>query len=336
MIEFIFTIDYEIYGDGHGGLRELVYEPAQRLTEVFLGRGIRFVNFVEVAELEKIEDCGTDPAIGLVTRQIRDLFAADFEIGLHLHPQWCNARYERTRWLLDFSEYNLCTLSRPRVTQIIDRSLDYLRGVVASPGFTPLSFRAGNWLFQPTQPAGGVLAEHGLRVDSSVFKGGLQRSAGLDYRRSRKNPDYWRFEADVNEPDPSGSMTELPIWVEMVPFWKMLTAKRMGFRNNLGRKSSSTTSRAGRLSDFLRMRYPLKLDFCRMTIEELTGMMERIISRDRRDPDTLRPVVAIGHTKDLHDLATVEQFLAYLEAKHIPVVTFRDVYPRLPNSPNTR
>src|SRR4051812_4633060 len=35
MIECIFTIDYEIYGNGTGSLRDLVLEPAARLADLF-------------------------------------------------------------------------------------------------------------------------------------------------------------------------------------------------------------------------------------------------------------------------------------------------------------
>ena len=35
MIESIFTIDYEIYGNGEGSLKEHVYEPAEKLMAVF-------------------------------------------------------------------------------------------------------------------------------------------------------------------------------------------------------------------------------------------------------------------------------------------------------------
>ena len=110
MIECIFTIDYEIFGSGEGSLRELVYEPTERLKAIFNKSQARFVTFVEAAEIEMIEAKGTDPAIDLVKRQIRDLYSEGFEIGLHLHPQWYNARYENGRWQLDYSEYNLCTL----------------------------------------------------------------------------------------------------------------------------------------------------------------------------------------------------------------------------------
>ena len=136
MIECIFTIDYEIYGNGTGSLKELVYEPAEQLKEIFEKWNVRFVNFVEVAEFEKIDACSTDPAISLVKQQIRKLYESGFEIGLHLHPQWCNARYEQGRWVLDAAEYSLCTLPQKRIVEIVERSLAYLRHVLGQPDFS--------------------------------------------------------------------------------------------------------------------------------------------------------------------------------------------------------
>ena len=135
-----------------------------------------------------------------------------FEIGLHLHlPQWCNAYYEQSQWRLDYDEYNLCVLPRPRIERIIQQSLDYLRGVLGEPGFTPVAFRAGNWLFQPTEAAASVLAEKGIRIDSSVFKGGLQHHHGLDYRPAAGNRNYWSFAADVNSiPIPGARWSKCP------------------------------------------------------------------------------------------------------------------------------
>ena len=144
MVECIFTIDCEIYGDGTGSLRELVYEPTERLIATFQKWDARFVAFVEVAELEMIEAEGTDPDIDLVKRQIRYFYEEGFEIGLHLHPQWYKGRYENGKWLLDDREYNLCALPHERIVQIVERSIKYLRSVLGEADFTPLSFRAGN------------------------------------------------------------------------------------------------------------------------------------------------------------------------------------------------
>ena len=328
MIEFLFTIDYEIYGNGTGLLEDLVYEPARRLTEIFQNWNARFVAFVEVAEFEKIETCGTDPGIDLVKQQIQEFYRHGFEVALHLHPQWCNARYERGAWVLDYSEYNLCTLPRRRIAEIVEHSLSYLRHVVNRSDFTPLSFRAGNWLFQPTHTAASVLAEKGIRIDSSVFKGGLQHHHRLDYRPALNNSYYWPFEHDVNLPDAGGPWIEVPIYTDMVPFWQMATSKRLSMRNG-GATSQSIRQQWSLIRDRLRLRYPLKLDFCRMTLSELTSMMDRIIREDQEDPEMFRPVVAIGHTKDLTDFDTVDAFLSFLKTNRIAISTFPDVYPKL-------
>ena len=328
MIECIFTIDCEIYGNGEGSLKSLVYEPAEKLISLFRKMKKRFVAFIELAELEMIEEKGTDPAIDLAKKQIRDLHGDGFELGLHLHPQWYQARYHNGNWLPDYSEYNLCILPRERIIQIVDRAIGYLRKVLGSPEFTPLSFRAGNWLFQPTQPAATVLAEKGIMVDSSVFKGGLQHLHGLDYRPALGNGYYWRFQENVNVPDAIGSLIEMPIYTQMVPFWRMITGKRVGLQQKAAPSTKQSKDRMNRVLDFLRFHHPLKLDFCRMTKNELTGMMDGIMKEDQGNPASFRPVVAIGHTKDLIDLGTVEYFLSYLDRNGIKVSTFETVYPK--------
>lgn len=326
MIECIFTIDYEIYGNGEGSLRKLVYEPAQQLMGIFNKLNRRFVVFVEAAELEKIQECGTDNTIDEIRWQIQELYQQGFEIGLHLHPQWYNARYEKGSWLLDYSEYNLCTLTRERIAQIVDRSIAYFRDVLSVADFTPLSFRAGNWLFQPTRTAANVLAERGIKVDSSVFKGGLQHQHKLDYRQALRNGYYWKFTERVEEANPKGALLELPIHTQMVPFWRMLTTKRVGLQRKGSPAAQTGKKRLYRLLDFLRFWHPLKFDFCRMTINELTRMVDTVIREDQENPTSFRPIVAIGHTKDLVDFETVESFLSYLEQKGIAVSTFSDVY----------
>ena len=326
MIECIFTIDYEIYGNGEGSLEKLVFEPAEKLRNIFRKADCRFVAFIEAAELEIIEARRTDPGIDEVKNQIKRFYAEGFELGLHLHPQWYNARYEGGRWLLDYNEYNLCTLPRERIVEIVDRSIGYLRKMLAQPDFTPFSYRAGNWLMQPTRVAANVLAEKGIKLDSSVFKGGLQHRHGLDYRKAIGNDYYWIFSDQVDIPNSSGILLEIPTYTEMVPFWKMLTTKRVGMKVKGTPSNRRSNTRIERLIDFLRFRYPLKLDYCRMTFDELTGMVETIVREDKKDPDRYRPIVAIGHTKDLVDYETVQSFLLYLKSNGIRVSTFKDVY----------
>ena len=332
MIECIFTIDYEIYGSGEGSLKELVYEPAEKLKYLFEKWNAPFIAFVEVAELEMTEAQGSDPAINLVKDQIRDFHKKGFELGLHLHPQWYDGKFENGKWFLNDTEYNLCTLPYERIAQIIERAVAYFRQVLGIDNFTPLSFRAGNWLFQPTESVASVLSGHGIKVDSSVFKGGLQHQHKLDYRRALENGFYWRFSDNVNVPDACGCLLELPIYTQMVPFWKMLTGKRVGMQRKGYFAERNSLNKLNRIRDFLRFYYPLKFDFCRMTIDELTSMLDAVIREDRKTPNSFKPIVAIGHTKDLLDAETVDSFLSYLKQKGIVVSTFRDVYQKCSES----
>ena len=325
MIECIFTLDYEVRGDGSGSLSELVYEPAEKLADIFRRANARFVPFVEVAELEIIEAMGTDKAIDLVKQQIRQFHQDGFALGLHLHPQWYGARYTGGQWLVNYDKYNLCTLPRERIVQIVDRAIGYFRRVLSVPDFTPLAFRAGNWLFQPTRTAASVLVERGIRIDSSVFKGGVRHEHRLDYRRALGNGYYWRFSEHADVADPHGALLELPIFTQMVPFWKITNSKRIGLeRQHLA--SGTLRKKLFRLQDVARLWHPLKFDFCRMTLDELTTMMEAVIDDDRRTPNQTKPIVAIGHTKELVDLRTIESFLSYLKSKDIGISTFEEVY----------
>jgi len=326
MIEFIFTIDYEIYGNGEGSLRELVYEPAKRLMEIFEKWNAYFVTFVEVAELEIIEASNSDQAITFVKHQIHDFYDKGFEVGLHLHPQWYNGKYENGKWQLDYEEYNLCILPLDRIKQIITRSVEYLRDLLGVADFTPFSFRAGNWLFQPTHNVGKVLVDHGVKVDSSVFKGGLQHQYKLDYRRALKNDYYWHFADDVNVPNPQGTLIEFPIYTKMVPLWKLATAKRIGLQRKVPTRIQNGQQRLLRILDFLRPYHPLKFDFCRMTMSELIHILGNEIRQDQKDPNLFRPIIAIGHTKDLIDFDTVDSLLLYLRKNEIPISTFRAIY----------
>lgn len=328
MIEFVFTIDYEIFGNGEGSLEEFVHEPAKRLKAVFDGWNERFVVFVEAAELEMIERNGADEAIDRVRQQVRAFYETGYEIGLHLHPQWYNARYESGKWRLDYREYNLCTQPEERIIQVVDRSIAYLRRLLGESDFTPLSFRAGNWLIQPSLTLARVLAERGVRVDSSVFKGGLQHQHGLDFRPALKNGYFWPFADDVNVPSPHGNIWEFPTYTKMVPLWEMFSAKRVGLQRKGPVKSPPLRHKLYRFLDFLHFFHPLKLDFCRMTAEELTRMLDAEVRKDRRDPSLFRPIIAIGHTKDLFDFKTVESALGYLQQNSIKISTFGDVYRR--------
>jgi hypothetical protein len=329
MIEFVFTVDYEIFGNGEGSLENLVLEPAERLRAAFDWRGARFVVFPDIIEFERMEAAGADPAISRVRAQLRDLYRKGYEIGLHIHPWWQDARLEKGRWVLDASRYNLCAQEPESVGRLLDLAIGHLRDLLADPAFTPVSFRAGHLLFQPTQPLAGALAARGLKIDSSVYPGGLWRRQGQDYRAAPRGARSWRFTDDVTQPEPAGILTEIPIYTRLVPVWRFFTGRRLGQQaaglgaRRLGRRIFA------RLRDAARVLYPVKFDVGQMDGEDIERMMRHILDEDRKDPSDFHPVVAILHTKDRAEGRLVDGLLDELAERRIPVSTLCEVLGRI-------
>jgi len=329
MIEFVFTVDYEIYGNGEGSLRELVYLPSEQLRSTFLRHNARFVVFAEVAQLEMIEAFRSDPDIESTKSQLREFRAAGFELGLHIHPWWYGARHEAGKWTLNYDAYNLCTQPEERIDEIIERSIGYLRGFLDEPDFTPISFRAGHLLFQPTKPLSRILVEKGIKLDSSFYRGGLWHQHKLDYRKSPKNEPYWRFGEDITVSDPGGALLEIPIYTQMAPIWKLFTSKRIGLQQS-GLTAGQTGKKiVNRFCDIARPLYPRKFDIGQMTRSEIDQMVGRVFRSDKKDPSRFRPIVVIMHTKDPIDFAGIDCLLDLLEGARVEVSTFAEVYGKI-------
>ena len=65
-----------------------------------------------------------------------------------------------------------------------------------------------------------------------------------------------------------------------------------------------------------------------MTLGEMTTMLDRVQQADRETPGQFKPLVAIGHTKDLVDIAPIDAFLSLLEVRGIAVSSLEGVHAR--------
>lgn len=332
MIKIILTIDYEIFGNGDGDLKKLIVIPANKLLESLNKYGWKFVNFVEVAELIKFkQQSSIFPAYRLVEEQIEFIYSQNHEIALHLHPQWFNAVYNENKWLLDYSEYNICNLPETKINSYIKESIEYLRNVIGCNDFSPTSFRAGNWLLQPTDKIYNVLLNNNFSIDSSVFKGGKQSSHQLNYMHSLKNGFFWKFKDDVNVSDTNGKLIEIPIYTRQVPFWKMLSTKRKKIFLESEKHSSVVHTKFNKIRDKLRFFYPQKFDISKMTLKELIKSLDYVLKIDLKTPEIMKPIVIIGHTKNLMDFETINKFFAEVNERELKICTFNNVLNDLNN-----
>jgi hypothetical protein len=122
-------------------------------------------------------------------------------------------------------------------------------------------------------------------------------------------------------PDPNGLLWEMPIYTRMVPFWRMLGGKRLKLQNRM-LTSGHSSPLPRRWRDFLRLQYPQKLDFCRMTFDEMRDAIVAAIGDQRGRSEEDSVIVAIGHSKDFVDSDSVWRFLNFLQERSIKVTTF--------------
>lgn len=334
MLEFIFTLDYEIYGDGSGSLRECVIRPAKYLLDIFKGYGYPFVVFPEVLEIEKIEEYHSDPDIDLVRLQLQEVLNTGNEIGLHLHSWWANAKYINGRWQLDYSQANLCNMPDYKIKEIISRGLVILRQLINDSQYQPIVFRNGLWIMQPTKEITKILNEFNLKIDSTLFKGGRIRKYNVDYRPSVRNQYYWRILDDVNKHQDDGLLLEVPIYTELVPFWKMIS--RLVQKENRSINPEVQSERQGkiiepwvRFGDFFRFKYPRKLDYCFMSLEEILISLNKLISLDEKTRHDYKPVVLVGHTKNLTDFKKMDRILEFIKKRNMKIVTFKQILTKI-------
>src|SRR5881397_2674327 len=97
----ILSVDYEIFGDGSGDVRQDVTGPTERMARLCQRFGLPLTVFFEVEEYlafdrysEQLRKAtGYDPA-ALMREQAVSLIQQGHDVQLHLHPEWQGAEYE--------------------------------------------------------------------------------------------------------------------------------------------------------------------------------------------------------------------------------------------------
>ena len=335
----LFTLDYEIHGNGDGNPRPLMVEPTFRLMNLLEKYGQRVTIMADVAEIlafkRYINETGRDDFhVSDIENQLREAILRGHDVQLHIHSSWFKANWNGKKWDQCIEEYNLAALSLERIDEMVGQCVEYLHGLLSSvrPDYRVWLFRAANWSMMPTGNLYQVLLKYGLTADTSVYKGGVQGgNVCYDYRNAWDQLlSYPASCTDINLYAPIGQeavLTEYPIYTEMRPFWSFLTPIRVfrmvraRFHRHKRNTSGSENNSEIRKSDnrelsiraFFR-RSPWKMDFNQAPGSQLIGAMKRILSRSVKDRDII-DVVLIGHSKS---------FLKYNEKSFIKFLQWID------------
>lgn len=323
--ELLFTLDYEIHGNGDGWPRSLMVRPTARLVRLLESVGARLTIMADTAELMKYREVADQQGqdlfgIDAIEDQLRSAIAGGHDVQLHVHPSFLKANYSSGRWEQHYEEYSCADLPPDRVSRIITDGKAYLERLLrpVDSTYACVAFRAANWSMHPSQHIVQALTENNIRYDSSVFKHGVRKGVvTFDYSRAPSNIVPWPAAAeDVCRVDPESPLLEVPIYCEPRPIWafasvgrlrRLLTSRQHPVK--VGTPSGDTTGRLRRLWRLLRSQHAWKLDFNQCSARQMVRALQRIEWR-HSDVETTLPIVLIGHSK-LFD-ARNERDLAHL------------------------
>jgi hypothetical protein len=223
MLNVIFTLDYEIHGNGDGSPLNLMVEPTARLLDLFHRHGAKLTIMADVAEILKFREYrdkfGRDDFhYEAIVTQLRDAIARGHDVQLHLHCSYFNARFEDGKWQQDWSEYNFAGLSEGRMDEVLRVGKNFLQEQLQTvdPAYRCYVFRAANWAVSPSRNIVRGLTRHGFEIDTSVFKYGRRDGpVSFDYSHAPSNLVPWYAdEDDICRENKASPLLEVPIYSE--------------------------------------------------------------------------------------------------------------------------
>jgi len=319
MLKVLFTLDYEIHGNGEGCPYALMVEPTRRMMDLFDRYGAKLTIMADVAEILKFreykERFGRDDYhYEAIADQLREAIRRGHDVQLHLHASYFNAHFAEGRWHQDWSDYNFASLPIERLNEIVRIGKSYLEELLLTvePGYECIAFRAANWAVSPSRNVVRALLNNGIRVETSVFKYGRRQGiVSFDYTNAWSDLIPWPVdENDVCAKSEAGQLVEFPIYCENRWVGAFLTRNRVGRimqsrahrivgagsgYNGLSSGNSTIRKALGKLS-MLGRRHAWKADFNQCTGRQLIGALNRAQSRYAALSDDL-PFVLIGHSK---------------------------------------
>jgi hypothetical protein len=333
-VRVLFTLDYEIHGNGEGCPRDLMVEPTDRLLRLFDQFGAKLTIMADFAEILKFKEYAEksgrdDYHYDAIIHQLQTAVARGHDVQLHVHSSYFNASQDGRRWVQDWSEYNFAALSPQRLDEIVRQGKGFLESILrpVNSSYRCIAFRAANWSVSPSRNVVRALAKNGIQIDSSVFKYGRREGlVNFDYDAAHSEMLPWRVDTDaIWRQNPNGPIWEVPIYSERRPLAAFLSVNRLyrfisgrfhRFPNRDRHESAPgnrpSVSKLRRLSK-LTGKHAWKADFNQCTGRQLIAALNRGAERHRGQCGDL-PFVLIGHSKlfTRWNERTLRPFLAHI------------------------
>ncbi len=180
--------DWEVMGNGLGNVAQLQYLPSMFFMKLARRLGVKLTFMVDVVQqLEYNRHIQSDYNIRLQKNlwddSVRLMKSYGFDVQLHLHPQWMNAKKENDFFFLN-DNWNFGRYSDADQDRLISESVNYLHELLRpiDPAYKVVAYKGGSWGLQPSGSLLKNMEKHGIRIVTGVRQGMYLPGNGVDYR----------------------------------------------------------------------------------------------------------------------------------------------------------
>ena len=327
MVKMIFSLDYEIHGNGDGNPIRLMVDPTERMLDVFDKYGAKLAIMADVAEILKFKEYYEKTDVDLfgysaISRQLIDAIKRGHDVQLHLHSSYFNAEYRENKWQQYWKEYDFASLPIDRMDYMVSTGKEFLEKLLQpiNPEYKCIAFRAANWSVSPSENIVKTLANNGILIDTSIFKYGKREGiVSFDYSHAWSEMRPWRASLkDICRQDKDGCVYEFPIYSKLKPLMAFLTVERImrvldARKHSIAKefpqlyihKKVENRRNALNVKRLFQNKYPWKADFNQCTGKQLINELA-IVNKLNAAEKVPLPFVLIGHSKLFTKLNEIE------------------------------
>lgn len=190
MKKVLLSYDYELYfNDSFYDEDEVLIKPAEMIFNAYMNNNTRCTFFVDTECILKYREIGSFNFVNKVEIQLLKFIKNGFDVQLHLHPLWKDARYDKGKWNFNYNKYSIKSFSIQEIEEMIIRGKKYLEDLLKQEDnrYICCVFRAGGFCFPNDRCFCDMLKRNGILIDSSIAPDTYLNSKYQSYDWTGKN-----------------------------------------------------------------------------------------------------------------------------------------------------
>ena len=313
-LQLIFSLDYEIFGNGSGSaVREQIL-PTNQLLGIFDQYDAKLTIFFEYGQYLGYEKFASDSNTftndnKLIRSQLIDAIKRGHDVQFHYHPTWYNATYENEQITLDTSLFDISDLEESEIEEIFSSGKRFLENLLkpVDKNYECNTFRAGAWSMKSPAKVLPILKKCGFKCDTSVAPNAkFDSNYGVfDYTNAPNDFGYWYIDTNVDslmKISTNKEFLELPIYTKKsrLGFLKYLNQHYLKSNKIISqfyktKVSEKNMSKIDKIKKIIGRDFYMA-DFNTMTHQTLLKMIDDVYHQYKNTDETI-PLVLIGHSK---------------------------------------